>query len=119
MTQQRARRVLIVEDEFLIALYLEDMLTGMGHQVVAATGHLDKAIELARGDGIDFAVLDINLGSDKSFPVADVLRERHIPFVFATGYGTEDVANGYRNETVLRKPYAAADLEGAMAHCEP
>jgi len=110
-----ARRVLIVEDEFLIAMLLEDLLSRMGHRVVACVAGVDEAIELVNEMDIDFAILDINLGGEQSFPVAALLRQRKIPFVFATGYGTEGLADEFRNELALRKPYDPPDLERAIA----
>ena len=94
---------------------LEDLLTTMGFQVVGPASQLRDAIELAREEQIDFAVLDINIAGAQSFPVADILRNRKIPFVFSTGYGTEGLVDGYRNEVVLRKPYAPEDLRRAIA----
>ncbi|SEH87322.1 Response regulator receiver domain-containing protein [Rhizobium tibeticum] len=72
-----ARRVLIVEDEFLIATLLEDLLLKMGHHVVAWVSGVDEAMKFIDQMDIDFAILDINLGGEKSFPVATLLR-RHI-----------------------------------------
>ena len=115
MADQRAPRVLIVEDEFLISLHLEDLLIRMGHQVVAIASRITEAIELARSVEIDFAIIDINLAGTQSFPVADILRQRNIPFVFASGYGNEGLRDGYRHETVLRKPFELLDLEQAIA----
>ncbi len=88
--------MLIVEDEVLLAMYLEDLLTGLGHEVV-------------------FAILDINVAGTNSFPVADILRQRGIPFAFASGYGAEGFLDGYRDEPALRKPYAQEDLERTIA----
>lgn len=119
MTDRKAKRILIVEDEFLVALHLEDLLTAMGHQVVGPARRVTEALDLARASEIDFAVLDINLAGSRSFPVADVLRARGIPFVFATGYGTDGLIDGYRHETALRKPYAAGELADAIARAIP
>lgn len=111
MNEEIANRVLIVEDEVLLALYLEDLLTALGHDVVGQATRIDKAMELAREIPIDFAILDINVAGTKSFPVADILCGRRIPFAFATGYGTEGLVDGYRDFPVLRKPYAQEELE--------
>ena len=119
MTDQAAKRILIVEDEFLVALHLEDLLTDMGHHVVGPCSRIQNAIELARTENIDFAVLDINVAGTRSFPVADVLRQRRIPFVFASGYGDEGLADGFRNETVLRKPFEPGALRRAITIAFP
>jgi CheY-like chemotaxis protein len=116
MIDQTARRILIIEDEVLVAMHLEDLLTEMGHQVVGSATRLNEAIKIAQEDDIDFAVLDVNLAGTPSYPVADILRERGIPFVFTTGYGSEGVADGYRNEPTLQKPYAPEDLGRAIAN---
>lgn len=115
MTGQTAKRVLIVEDEVLLAMDLEDLLTALGHEVVGQATRIDKAMELARESDIDFAVLDINVAGTKSFPVADILRERGIPFAFVSGYGTEGLMGGYRDFPALQKPYAQEDLERTLA----
>jgi len=104
----------VVEDEFLVALHLEDLLTAMGHQVVGPANRIDEALDLAHAGEIDFAVLDINLAGTRSFPVADILRERGIPFVFATGYGTDGLVDGYGDQPTLQKPYESGDLEQAI-----
>ncbi|WP_234818743.1 response regulator [Sinorhizobium fredii] len=106
---------MIVEDEFLVAMLLEDLLAEMGHCVVACVAHVDEAINVAEQADIDFAILDINLDGVNSFPVAEVLRRRSIPFVFATGYGTEGLAGEFCNELALQKPYEPRDLERAIA----
>lgn len=100
-------------------MHLEDLLTDMGHQVVGPATRINQAIELARKSEIDAAVLDVNLAGRNSFPVADILRQRGIPFVFATGYGAEGFVEGYRNEPTLRKPYEAQDLMRAIATLFP
>ncbi|WP_345944300.1 response regulator [Aureimonas sp. SA4125] len=107
--------MLIVEDEVLLAMHLEDLLIDLGHEVFAHATRVDGAIVFARDGDFDFAVLDINVAGIKSFPVADILRTRGIPFAFATGYGAEGLMDGYRQCTTLRKPYAQDDLERAIA----
>ncbi len=112
---REARRVLIVEDEVLVAMLLEDLLSEMGHRVVACVARVDEAMKFADQAEIDFAILDINLDGVKSFPVAAILRQRGIPFVFATGYGTAGLANEFSNELALQKPYDPGELERAIA----
>ena len=89
MIGQSAIRVLIVEDEVLLALHLEDLLISLGHEVAGHATRIEMAIEFAYKSDIDFAILDINVAGTKSFPVADILRRRGVPFIFATGYGAE------------------------------
>lgn len=91
-------------------MYLEDLLAELGHQVAGIATRIDKALEIARGGEIDFAVLDVNVAGSKSFPVADLLRERGIPFIFATGYGSDGLVDGYRDESLVRKPFERKEL---------
>jgi CheY-like chemotaxis protein len=96
-------------------LHLEDLLTELGHQVIGIVGSIADAVEFARDADIDLAVLDINLAGVPSFPVAAILRQRSIPFVFASGYGDDGLVDGYRHETILRKPFELSDLKQAIA----
>lgn len=110
MTLLQGRRVLLVEDESLVAMLAEDMLMELGCEVVVAM-RLDKALAQARAGHFDAAVLDVNLGDSRSYPIADVLFERCLPFLFATGYGAEGVEAAYRAVPVLQKPYQRAPME--------
>jgi DNA-binding response OmpR family regulator len=112
-------RVLLVEDEVMVAMYIEDILGDLGCQVVCAATNLDQALALARARVVDFAVLDINLGGNMSFPVADVLRERKIPFLFVSGYSSAGLLDGYRNEVRLRKPFRVHELANAIERLRP
>jgi CheY-like chemotaxis protein len=114
VTRLEAKRVLIVEDEFVVAMDLEDLLLEMGHHVVACAAQVDQAMRLAEQTNIDFAILDINLAGFKSFPVAEILRRRGIPFVFASGYGTDGLTSEFENELTLQKPYEHRELERAI-----
>ncbi|WP_246693383.1 MULTISPECIES: response regulator [unclassified Mesorhizobium] len=111
---QGAKRVLILEDEPLVAMLLEDLLVEMGHEVIGSVAWIGKAMELAGQVDIDFAILDINLGGAKSFPVAEILRRRGIPFVFATGYGSQGLEGEFENELTLQKPYEPHELKRAI-----
>jgi DNA-binding response OmpR family regulator len=111
----RARRVLIVEDEILLAMNLQDMLTELGHQVILLATRIEKALPMARDGDIDFAVLDLNVAGKLSFPVADILRGRGIHFIFASGYGAQGLADGYRHELVLTKPFGVSELRRMIA----
>ena len=101
--------VLLVEDEIMVAMMLEDRLEQAGYQVLAAA-NLDAALTLARDEAIGVAVLDVNLDGIASFPVADLLRQRGIPFTFASGYGAEGVPPAYRCESMLQKPFDTGAL---------
>lgn len=105
--------VLLVEDEIMVSMMLEDRLEHAGYRVLAAA-NLRSALELAREGLIDVAVLDVNLAGESSFPVADALRKRGIPFTFASGYGIEGLPQEYRREAVLQKPYDTKTLLGLL-----
>ena len=90
----QGRRVLIVEDQPLIAMEMENMLTGLGHFVTATATRIGKALSLAEGSEFDLAVLDINLAESNTFQVAAILRKRGIPFFFTSGYGRDGLIDG-------------------------
>jgi CheY-like chemotaxis protein len=107
---ERRLRILIVEDEMLVAMNIEDMLLDLGHEVAGLAGRLEPALALAQEANFDAAMLDVNLAGQPSFPVAEVLHERGIPFLFATGYGIKGIEEEYRSFPVLQKPFRAGDL---------
>lgn len=108
------RRILIVEDEALVGMQLEDMLAELGHEVAASCARLDEALVTARVIACDVAILDINLSGQKSFPVAEALKSRGVPFFFATGYGVSVLPPGLAGTQVIHKPYSLEDLESAL-----
>jgi len=110
-----ARRVFIVEDEPLLVMDLEDMLTGLGHQVTAIATRLDKALQLAGSGDFNLVFLDINIARSKTFQVAAILRKRGIPFIFITGYGADGLIDGYRAAHLLTKPIGVKELEKMIA----
>src|SRR4051794_22900016 len=81
------RRVLVVEDEMIVAWLLQDMLADLGCAVVGPAARVSQALAMIDAEAIDAAVLDVNLNGQKSYPVADALAARGMPFVFSTGYG--------------------------------
>src|SRR4028118_330858 len=101
----QVRRALIVEDEIMVAMYVEDLLTELGFEVAGLATSLDQALPLAKAGEFDFAVLDINLAGQVSFPVADALRERGIPFLFASGYSSKGLSEAYRGAVRIQKPF--------------
>ncbi|MFI4964312.1 MAG: response regulator [Caulobacterales bacterium] len=103
-------RVLVVEDEMMVSMLIEDMLTDLGCTVVGPASRLDEAIELARAGQVDCAVLDVNLAGQPIFPLADILREMGCPFAFATGYGDAGLREADRGAPVLQKPFREGDL---------
>jgi CheY-like chemotaxis protein len=109
-------RVLIVEDEVMIALMLESLLLELGYEVAGCAHRLDKAIEIARTYEIHIALLDLNLNGQSSLPVADILHDRGIPFVFATGYGRAGLKGKFPAAPVLTKPFKLENLAEALVH---
>jgi CheY-like chemotaxis protein len=105
------KRVLLVEDEPIIAMSIEDMLTDLGCVVVGPALSAAAAEELASNERLDAALLDINMGDGASFPIASILRRRRIPFTFATGYGPTGVPAELSDVPVLAKPYTRQALE--------
>lgn len=115
MVTTRALKVLIVEDESLVAMLIEDVVTDLGHDVVAIAGRLEQGIELAGRLAVDIAIVDLNLNGQRTFPIAEILKSRGIPIVFATGYGVSGVTEEWRGAPVLQKPFQPRDLEAAIA----
>ena len=116
---ERRLRILIVEDEMLVAMNIEDMLIELGHEVAGIASRLEPALALVRDSGFDAAMLDVNLAGERSFPVADLLIARGIPFLFATGYGPEGIDARYRDQPVLQKPFRAGELLAAIEALAP
>jgi len=108
------KRILVVEDEALIAVMVEDMLTDMGSVVVGPAATIESALELARGEAIDAAILDVNVRGERIDPVAEALMARGVPVLFATGYGEVRLANG-ESATVIDKPYTQEKLARGLA----
>ena len=98
-TEAHSGRVLVVEDEMMISMLLEDMLGELGYETVGPASRLESALDMARDADVQAAILDVNLHGRPTWPVAEILRERGIPFMFATGYGGQ---RGWRSVTAAR-----------------
>jgi len=114
MTAERPR-VLLVEDEVLITLLLQDMLLDLECEVADAPASLDDALSAARNGAFDLALIDLNLHGKLTYPVADILKARQIPFIFVTGYGAAALEPAYADALVLEKPFLRKDLEAIIA----
>lgn len=111
----RPQRVFIVEDEVMVAFEMTDTLEDLGFEVVGPSVHLEDAKEKAREDEIDVAFLDVNLGADKtSKPVAEILRERDIPFVYITAYDRAQITFLTDDDRVVKKPVSTSKLLSAL-----
>jgi CheY-like chemotaxis protein len=110
----RMKRAFLVEDEGVVALLIESMLHDLGYDVLGPVPRLAKALDIARAETFDIGVLDVNLNGTPSFPVADLLLEKGIPFVFATGYGAPGIPSYLSTSTVLQKPFKIDQLANAI-----
>ena len=119
MADKRRLRVLVVEDEILVAMLIEDMLADLGFEVLGPAMRLDAALKMALDESFDLAVLDVNLANEQSFPVAQLLQERGIPFVFATGYGLRGLDERFKEVTTLQKPFEPDQLANAISLALP
>jgi CheY-like chemotaxis protein len=108
------KRVLVVEDELMIRMLLQDMLADLGHTLAGEAGRIEDAVALAKQGEFDIAILDVNLNGQPISPVVEVLLERGVPFVFATGYGQRGVPEPYRGSPTLQKPFQADALAEAL-----
>jgi DNA-binding response OmpR family regulator len=106
--------ILVAEDEMLVAMMMEDLLTQAGYRALMVA-RLAKGLVLAAAEPIDAAILDINLAGQTSYPLADELLRRQIPFMFASGYGRDGLPARFANIPVLQKPYDMATFESMLA----
>ena len=114
-----ARRILVVEDELIVSWLLEDMLANLGCIVVGPAARVVQALEMVEALDIDAAVLDVCLNEQFSYPVADALIARRVPFIFATGYDRARLRHEYSSYSVLQKPFHASDLDAALLKLFP
>jgi CheY-like chemotaxis protein len=103
-------RILVIEDEGIVAMLLEDMLADLGHEVVASASNIERAKTLVDEAEVDLAIVDVNLNGHHTYPLADTLTERGIPFIFATGYGNAGLKTEWQEAKVLQKPFTERDL---------
>lgn len=108
-------RILIVEDEPLIAMMLEDFLDALDRELAGSADGVEAALALIEQGGIDAAILDVNLrGGEQSWPIADRLAELGIPFVIATGGADDSIAEAHRDRPVLSKPFTLSSVEAML-----
>jgi DNA-binding response OmpR family regulator len=114
MSEKPRCRVLVVEDEAMIAMLIEDMVHDFGSEVVGPAAKMAHAIKLAQSAELDAAILDINVDGSVIYPVADILSTRGIPFIFATGYGSTALPARFCNAPTLPKPFSYQSLADAL-----
>lgn len=109
-----AARILVVEDELMVAMALEMVLSDAGYKVIGPIGRVEQALETATQDDVDFALLDVNLRGKEVFPVAEILRLRGIPFTFLTGYDRQTLPAAFASVKILPKPFKSQELLAAV-----
>jgi len=109
-------RVLVIEDETSVAGTLRGMLSALGYAIAGTTSRFDEALGILDREPIDAVVLDIDLHGTASYPIADELAARGIPFIFSTGYGAHILPAGYERFPLLTKPFRRAALGEALAN---
>lgn len=109
------RRILIVEDEALVAMLIEDIVLDLGHDIAGVAGRLDDGLAKAQAFDISCAVLDLNLNGERTYPIADVLRRRGVPFLFVTGYGAAGLEPGWEDAIVVQKPFQPYELAQGLS----
>lgn len=108
-------KVLIVEDEYLVASLIEDMLLFAGCVVCGPVPRLAQALDAAHSEACDVAVLDINLAGQWSYPVAEALSRRNVPFVFVTGYGSNAMPAEFADRPRIHKPFKMNELLAVLS----
>ncbi len=107
-------RILVVDDEPLISMLMEDWLTELGCEVVGPAASVADGLELARDTELDGAILDVNLGNETCYALADTLRSRGVPLAFATGDGSLGDVSDFQDPIVVSKPFDFAAIKAAV-----
>jgi CheY-like chemotaxis protein len=107
-------RVLVVEDEAMISIALQEMLSDFGCEIAGTAARVQPALNLARNLELDLAVLDINVRGERVDPVGDVLAARGVPFIFATGYADAGIPPRFKSRPLVEKPYDSTGLLRAL-----
>jgi CheY-like chemotaxis protein len=107
-------RILVVEDEMLIAMMIEDMLADLGCTMVTSAATVDRALALINAQAFDVALLDMNLNGNDSHPVAEALSARGVPFVYSTGNTGQGLRDGCSDRPVLKKPFKYEELAAIL-----
>ena len=102
--------IFLVEDEVMIRMMVADMLEELGYSIAAEAGEVSEALRLAQSVDFDLAILDVNVNGKVISPVADLIKARNLPFIFATGYGSSGLPEEYRDRPALQKPFQIETL---------
>jgi CheY-like chemotaxis protein len=109
-------RILIAEDEALVAMMIEDIVADLGCVVVGPAASVARALELIGGERIDGALVDLNLGGEHARPIVDALQARGMPLVFISGYGRAMLTGDLARYPIVSKPFDEGDVRQALAH---
>jgi CheY-like chemotaxis protein len=109
------RSILVIEDEMLILMMIEDMLADLGCESVSIASKIGQAITLIDGQVFDAAMVDLNLSGVESYPIADALVARDVPYFFSTGSSVANIKDGYRDQDVLKKPFTFDQLSDMLS----
>jgi CheY-like chemotaxis protein len=109
-----AKRVLVVEDEYLVAMDVSAWLEAAGAQVVGPASNVNAALEVLERTELDCAILDVNLRGEMAYPIADALAARGIPFVFTTGYGARTMPARFAGVKRCEKPTTPEAISRAL-----
>jgi CheY-like chemotaxis protein len=107
-------RIFVVEDEAPVAMLIEDMLEDLGCLIAASAASISQALDCVAQGGFDFGLLDINVNGERIDPVALALQSRHVPFLFASGYGAAGLRDEWRSFPVVQKPFRSDVLRDAI-----
>ena len=121
MVKPAGRRILVIEDELLIALMMGDILATLGYQCAGRVHTVATALAIIEtvAHGFDAAILDLNLGGERSDAVADALEAHGIPFIVMTGYAESDTSASFDGRPIVRKPFVRGEVEEALLRLEP
>ena len=109
------RRVLVVEDESLVAMLLETILEDMGCSPVGPVATVDEGLAMVAAEtSLDAALLDVNVAGREVFPIAEALKARGVPFVFSTGYGEGGLPDAWRGQATVQKPFTESAIRDAL-----
>jgi DNA-binding response OmpR family regulator len=107
-------RLLLVEDELLVGLFMQDLLKAIGYRPTEPIGRLSDAISAANNERFEGAVLDMNLNGEIVYPLAELLTEQRVPFLFVTGYAPRSLDPRFDSVPILQKPVVQDELAGAL-----
>jgi two-component SAPR family response regulator len=113
-TELSGKRVLVIEDEAMVTMFLLDTLADIGCEIAGSASRFDDAMEKARSLPFDVAILDLNLDGRQTIPIAEAMAGSGVPFVFATGYGATSLPPSLRHIPVVAKPFQQHELERAL-----